>query len=429
MTDSSFADRIYFVVQLAKRLHSYGTTAQRLEGAICAVSSRLQLICNPWSNPTGLVLSFTDARVAAGGQTVVTAQGDEATILPQATQALESTQVIRMEPGDIDLRKLCEADLIAEQVLRGEIGLQAGSQALRALDRVPGQRGVALRVLCCGLTSASVAALFRTGWEGILTATLVGLIIGVLSALGASRPRLSEAVDAMSALFATLVVFAVAHYWTPLPLQSVVVASLIVLLPGLALTNAVSELSSQHLISGTARFAGALATLLKLTFGTVAATQIAQLIGWTTQDPGVISQPAWFDWVALAVGTYSFAVLFRADRRDYPLVMASALLGYLVTRHVGAQLGSETGVFVAGLVVGACANLYARLRHRPGALVRLPGIILLVPGSIGFRSFNFALERDVLLSIDTGFALLALLISLVAGLMFGNLLVPARHNL
>jgi uncharacterized membrane protein YjjB (DUF3815 family) len=35
----------------------------------------------------------------------------------------------------------------------------------------------------------------------------------------------------------------------------------------------------------------------------------------------------------------------------------------------------------------------------------------------------------VMLSLDTGFMLLALLVSLVAGLLFGNLLIPPRRNL
>ncbi len=409
MTDASFADRIDFVCQLARRLHAYGTTAQRLEGAICAVSTRLQLVCDPWSNPTGLLLSFSDGRTGR--------------------DSVETTRVIRLQPGDIDLRKLCQADDIAERVLRGDMGLAEGSQALQALDRAPGQRGRWLMVFSFGLTSASVAALLHTGWPAIITAACVGWLIGGLALLGSGRPRLAEALDAVSALIATLIVLAVAHYVVPLAVQSVVMAAVIVLLPGLALTNAVSELSSQHLVSGTARFAGAMATLLKLTFGTVAGTQIAHLLGWVAAEPMPATQPWMLEWVALLVGSYAFAVLFRADRRDYLLVMASAWLGYLTTRYAGAALGSEAGVFIAGLVVGATANLYARTFNRPGALVRVPGIILLVPGSVGFRSLNFALERDLLLSLDTGFALIALLISLVAGLLFGNLLIPARRNL
>jgi uncharacterized membrane protein YjjB (DUF3815 family) len=61
--------------------------------------------------------------------------------------------------------------------------------------------------------------------------------------------------------------------------------------------------------------------------------------------------------------------------------------------------------------------------------VREPGIILLVPGSVGFRSLSAVLERDVLLGLDTAVSLIVVLISLVAGLLFGDLLVPPRRAL
>jgi len=57
------------------------------------------------------------------------------------------------------------------------------------------------------------------------------------------------------------------------------------------------------------------------------------------------------------------------------------------------------------------------------------GIILLVPGSLGFRSFNFVFERNMMQGLDTAFAVVAALIALVAGILFGNLLLPTRRNL
>jgi hypothetical protein len=57
---ATYAQRIAFVCEIASRLHSYGTTAQRLEAAVAALSQRLGLDCEPWSNPTGLILSFND---------------------------------------------------------------------------------------------------------------------------------------------------------------------------------------------------------------------------------------------------------------------------------------------------------------------------------------------------------------------------------
>src|SRR3546814_14766687 len=55
-----YAARIALVVELAERLHAYGTTAQRLEGALLLVSQKLGLDCEPLANPTGMVLSFSD---------------------------------------------------------------------------------------------------------------------------------------------------------------------------------------------------------------------------------------------------------------------------------------------------------------------------------------------------------------------------------
>jgi uncharacterized membrane protein YjjB (DUF3815 family) len=61
--------------------------------------------------------------------------------------------------------------------------------------------------------------------------------------------------------------------------------------------------------------------------------------------------------------------------------------------------------------------------------VRVPGIILLVPGSLGFRSLNFAFERDLMLGLDTAFAVVTALIALVAGILVGSLVLPSRRNL
>lgn len=410
MNDSSFGARVEFVLQLASRLHNYGTTAQRLEGAITAVATRLGLRCNPWSNPTGLILSFSDDKAV--------------------NRMAESTQVIRLDPGDTDLRKLCQADAIAERTLSGELGINEATAALHALDRPAGRRAQVLSSACFGLASASVAGLLRSGWAEIATAGLIGTIIGVLYIMGAQRPRLAESLDAIAALIATLLTAAVATFIAPLATKVVVVASVIVLMPGLMLTNAVQELTSNHLVSGTARFAGAFAVLLKLTFGSVAAAQLALLLGWIPQELSEpVRAPAWVEWVSLAIAGYAFAVLFKADRRDYWLVMLSVAAGYAITRVGGHYFGSGAGVFLASMVITALSNVYARSMNRPGALIRVPGIILLVPGSVGFRGLSFVLERDVALGLDTGFLLVSLLVSLVAGVLFGNLLYPARRNL
>jgi uncharacterized membrane protein YjjB (DUF3815 family) len=135
----------------------------------------------------------------------------------------------------------------------------------------------------------------------------------------------------------------------------------------------------------------------------------------------------------LLAGSFAFSVLFKALRRDMLLVMASVWLGYGVMRRRNWSRP------------GRKHDADRRVPRRPGggrdrqplrpggeppsALIPVPGIILLVPGSLGFRSFNLVFEHDVMLGLDTAIAVMSALIALVAGILFGNLLMPTRRNI
>ena len=410
LSTPNYAARLAFVVELAERLHAYGTTAQRLEGALNAVAASLQLDCEPWSNPTGLILTFSDPKRPPGES--------------------DTTRVIRLPPGDTNLAKLCEVDRIAEEVMAGRLDLAAGHAALRALDRPPSRRWRAMQVLGFGLAAGSVAGLLRLPWLDIGVASVTGLLIGALELVGRRHLQIKEAGEAVAALVAGFVAILVASFVAPLNLNTVIISSLIVLVPGMSLTNAVNELTSQHLVSGTARFAGALTTVMKLAVGTIIALTLSRLIGLVPQVRALRPQPDWVEWVSLALAAYAFAVLFLAARRDYLLVMASAVCGYLIARLAGGAWGSPAGIFLSALVMTAAGNGYARWIKRPGALVRVPGIIMLVPGSASLRGvMDLVQQQDVAAGQNGALTVVNILLALVAGLLFGNLLLPTRRNL
>ena len=410
LSTATYAQRIAFVCEIAGRLHTYGTTAQRLEGALVTLSTRLNLECEPWSNPTGLILSFSDPAKPLGMS--------------------DTTRVIRLAPGENDLRKLVEADRIAEAVAGGEMSIAQGHTALRAMDRKPSLRFRATQLFAFGLASGAVAGLWRLPWIDIATATLIGLLIGLMLQLTDQRPRLKEASDALAALLAGLVAVLVATFIHPLNLNTVIIASLVVLLPGMTLTNAVNELTSQHLVSGTARFAGAIATILKLTVGSLIAVTLAQLVGLYPEVRAARPQPDWVEWLSLVLAAYAFAVLFKAHRRDYGWVMAAAICGYLISRYAGDAWGSPVGIFLSALTLTAAGNAFARWANKPGAIIRVPGIIMLVPGSNSLRGvLSLMQQQDVVVGNSALLAVINIVMALIAGLLFGNLLLPARKNL
>ncbi|MGH8153369.1 MAG: threonine/serine ThrE exporter family protein, partial [Rhodanobacteraceae bacterium] len=389
-------------------LHQYGAAAPRLEQAVGNASQQLGLACDVLSTPTSIVLSF--------GR-------------PDGDGIADVTQVVRIAPGDVNLARLCRADEIADQVAGGSLEPRRGMAQLRALGRPLSRRALLATVVSYGLAAAAVAVLFRTAAVDALVAGVIGLVIGAIVVAGFGRPHLSVASDAIAALVATFIATMVSAWLVPLSLKLVVLSALIVLVPGMSLTNAVRELTSQHLASGVARFAGAAATILKLIFGTIAAAQVCAVVHIVPANHSLTSLPVWTQWPALVVAAIAFAMLFQTAVRDYPLVVVSVIVGYLATFWSGNALGTPFGVFFGGLVLSAGSNLYARFRHRPGALVREPGVLLLVPGSVGFRSVSDLLNNQVASGTHIAILLVSILISLVAGLLFGDLLVAPRRSL
>ena len=408
--------RIAFLMELACRLHKYGASSPRLEMAISGAAQRIGLSADVWSSPTAIIISFADL-----------AQGEEGRLA-------QATQVVRLPPGDVNLDKLCRADEIADRVIAGELDLREGFRLLRALELPDTRRQKLGVILSYGLSAGAIDALFlHSSWVDLLVAAAVGLIIGGITILSATRPRLAVASDAICAMVATLSAIVFSAFVVPLAIKSVVLAGLIVLVPGMSLTTAVREISSQHLVSGMARMGGAMSTLLKLAFGVAAATQVCAVLSIEPRDFELPALPAWIDYPALLVAAIAFAILFRAAKRDWPVVIVAVIVGYLATR-LGGEIsinlpGAPFGVFLGGLLLSAFSNLYARYAGRPGAVVREPGILLLVPGSVGFRSVSYLLDRNTSLGIDTGILLVTLLISLVGGLMFGELLIAPRRSL
>lgn len=407
---TAFNTRVAFVTELARRLHQFGTSASRLEDAVASASLRLGMRADVWSSPTAIIISFADQAHGEAGLAQV-------------------TQVMRLAPGDVNLGRLCEADAIATGVISGAIGIEDGARQLRALPRPLTPTQQRLMVLGYGLAAAAFGVLVRTAWIDALLAGAIGLLIGAWVLFAGARPRLTQSIEAVSAIMATLLATLASVVLVPVNVNLVVLTALIVLVPGMMLTTAVRELSAQHLASGVSRLFGALTVLLKLIFGVLAVATVLGWFGMQLPDASSPPVPSWAQWPALAFGSLGFAMVFLAAYRDWWLVAGSAILGYVLAHFGGAALGPAFGVFTGGLVLAAVGNLYARFAQRPGALVREPGIILLVPGSLGYSTIAMLAENNLGGGMQSAILLVTLLVALVAGLLFGDLLVPPRHSL
>jgi len=75
------------------------------------------------------------------------------------------------------------------------------------------------------------------------------------------------------------------------------------------------------------------------------------------------------------------------------------------------------------------ANLWARKTGRPTSIVLLPAIILLVSGSIGFRGLAAMAAGQVASGEQQILQMFVVALTIAAGLLVGNTIVPSKTTL
>lgn len=397
-------DAVKFVLSLARALHTYGYNAQQLEEALAGESHRLGLIAQFFSTPTSIFAAFG----------------------PQDDQRV---YLLRVEPGDVDLGKLAELDRATLAVVSGDLSPAQGARRIAEIVAAPPPYGELLTTLAFGVSSGAVSRFLGGGWREMAVGAAIGLVIGLLALGAARRPAIGRVFEFLAAFLGAGLATAAGVLLAPLNVLTTTLAGIIILLPGLTLTTALQELASRHLSSGIARLSSAFMVFLAIAFGVALGGRLAaEALGVPPVAPPPV-MPGWTLVAALLLVPLAFTVLLRALPRDVPWIVASGALAFLGSRIGSDALGPELGGFIGALVVGVASNLYARFLDRPANIPLVPGVLLLVPGSIGYRSLASLLERDTVSGVEAAFRMVLIAVSLVAGLLAAQVVSPERRSL
>ena len=401
--DREFFASAELLVALARALHHAGFASpvieDRMGRAAAVLGARLELL----SLPTGMLLTVYRGREPL-------------------------TYAIRERPGTVNLERMKLLINAADALIAGKLEPAVAKARIDEIVRLPVRWGGAATVAAYVASGAAFAEFFGGGTKELLVALVVGLAAGILAVFlgrGRANPRMFELAAAASAtMIAGLAdrVFGSFVEWIP------VAAGLIILLPGISLIDAVSELSLGHLVSGASRLAGVGVVFLALTFGAVLGSALADLTPHASEK--IESQPLAEWWVipALAVVSVGSMIRFHGRWSDLPAICAASVVALFAARLGTATLGGYIGPFVGALLLGLAAAVFSRIRRWTPEILIIPGLALLVPGSMGVRSLSLLLAQDTSVGVDAAFQMFLIAMELVAGLLFSQALLPERAS-
>jgi len=395
-------EQLTLVSVLTEALLAYGLPAHRVEEALSRVTSALGVHAQLVSLHTSFMLSL-------------------------GTGDTQRTRVVRVQPGRSDLEKLSALHELVGRVERHELSAAEAARRVSAITARPARYGAVAMTACHGLSSMAAAALLGATLTEVLWAAPLGVLVGAVASLAEQWRGSQRLLPAAATLVASMAAFALTRMGEPVRPLLLTLAGVVVLLPGLATTMAITELATGNLISGTARLFGAGLTFLLMTFGVALGQRVnPTLIAGGAEVASGESLPIWLALIAPGLAGLSFAVLLRARPRDAPLVVGA---GYVATgaAWIGAHtLGAGLGGFLGALAVGVVSHAHARWKDRPVAITLVPGTLLLVPGSMGFLSFSSLLREDVSGAVETLFRMALVTVSIAAGTLVATLMVPPK---
>ncbi len=388
-----------FLRPLAAAMHISGMPAHELERRLNAIGERLGVRIESFAVLTMLTLNIV------------------------ATDGTQRVEMIRLPTYDYNMARLIALDALIDE-LDSIDQLERYRQRLeRIMAEPPLWRGVPF-VLFGFLLSSSVAVLLRGGWVEALCGGLVGMVFVATYLAFARVPRLGPAAPVILCLLAALCAQALSLLFPGQATFITAVAGIVLLLPGFTLTIALSELATQNLLAGTGRLVGAFILLFMMGAGLAIGTQVGQQLIPVGPSGVPLPLPAWVIWPAIAVLGVSLLGVLQAPLRAVHVLVAACLLAWAVYSGVNSLLGNVVGAFVGALVVAMAGHLYHRLSGQPGILVQIPGLITLVPGSMGFRGINALMGQDSMIGIGLITEMLLTGAVLAVGLLLADNIAP-----
>ena len=349
-----------FLASLGAALSAIGETVDAVELRLAGVARAYGLHDARFSVfPTSLLLTMGHGRAAT----------------------IEPTTRLSATPR---LDQIAAVHVLAEQAEHGLVAPSAGIARLEEIRTMSDRFGTVASLLGYATLTIGIALVLHPAPRDVLAAGMLGALVGVLRRLGHGR-RTIEALMPFLAAFcvAALTALLVEQDVTDPGLRAMI-ASLVVFIPGVALTTAFLELTEGQMIAGSSRLVWGATQLGLLAFGIVAgigAVGVAPERAFSSSD-AVLGW--WAPWLGVLVFAIGVTIAHSAPPGAFVsllVVLYAAWTGQVVGN---ALFGGWVSGFVGAVVMTLVAYLLARLPSTmPVYAMFLPGFWLLVPGSLG----------------------------------------------
>lgn len=180
---------------------------------------------------------------------------------------LEPTKLIRISERVTDLRKVTEVNSISRKVSSGDLTLKEAREMLKQLEKANLAFPFYVQIAAASIVSACFLIMFQGGWNDFLPAMVTGGVGFACSVYIHQFVQIKFFSEFVSALIIGLLSYFFIMLGIGHELDKIIIGSVMPLVPGVLITNAVRDLMAGHLVSGISKGAEAFLTAFAIGAG------------------------------------------------------------------------------------------------------------------------------------------------------------------
>ncbi|QPA31271.1 threonine/serine exporter family protein [Thermaerobacillus caldiproteolyticus] len=180
---------------------------------------------------------------------------------------LTKTKLIRVTERTTDLEKIAEVNSISRKISSGDLSLDEAYQSLKEIESASLQYPFWLQITAASIASGCFLIMFKGEWRDFIPAMIaggVGLVCVTYFHRLVPIKFLAEFLAAFIIGFLSVLFVKIGFGYQ---LDKIIIGSVMPLVPGLLITNAVRDLMVGHLVSGLSKGAEAFLTALAIGSG------------------------------------------------------------------------------------------------------------------------------------------------------------------
>jgi uncharacterized membrane protein YjjP (DUF1212 family) len=401
----TFDEACRFIIALGKAGHGYGVSSHRLESYLVRVCRALSLHGEFMVTPSYINFIFW-----------------------QESDERQHSHFARMPSSTFDMAKLARVGELVDQVESGTLSVTEGVTRLKSIgSQSPyyGRLPVALGYLIVG---AGFAVILSASWGDVFLSGLLSLVVYAVVLLAARSDWVAHTLELSAAFVTSVLANTVAFFMPGSDAFIVTLCALIVLIPGLALSLGLAEISAKDVISGTSRLTDGIIITLKLFIAAYIGTALVNALSTVPAAVTPPAIPAVWTWLFVISLVAGLAVIFQVLPRDFGWTMLGGVLAYAGVVF-GSRFGFWQGSFVGALTLGLYANLYAWRLRRPTSTVMLTAAMVLVPGAAAYRGLHTGVTGGLVSGLGAEWHVLVNMFAILAGFVVAYSLVPPKSTL